>query len=63
MESRYDPIDCPLCLKKGCVIRIQYGEPNDKIFNLSLIGKVKLGGCNVDDKNYYCKNCKISMRI
>ncbi len=60
MESKYEPKDCDICLNKNCAIKIQYGEPNDKIFNLAQMGKIKLGGCNISENNYYCKNCKAS---
>ena len=50
------------CLKCGSLnaIKILYGMPTGEAFLLAKEGKIKLGGCCINESNpeYYCKNCE-----
>ena len=53
----------PKCTKCGLntsVIPIIYGKPAHSLIEAADQGKVKLGGCCVDNKKHYCKTCKHS---
>ena len=49
---------CPKCGLKNS-IRIVYGMPTHKTFLEGEVGKIKLGGCELDDNypEYHCKDC------
>jgi hypothetical protein len=50
---------CPKCGSKNS-IRIIYGMPTHKTFLEAEAGKIKLGGCDLDDNypEYHCKDCR-----
>lgn len=48
---------CPCCGKAKDVIRIVYGLPAQELIEQAGQGKIKLGGCDVGDKDLYCKGC------
>lgn len=50
---------CPKCSSKNA-IPIEYGLPGSDMFNKAKEGKVKLGGCCVDEGSpeFYCQDCK-----
>lgn len=55
-------ISCPVCGKSDEVIPIVYGFPTNKTFEAAEKGKVRLGGCLLEDKasQYYCKRDEVA---
>ena len=50
---------CPECLTKDSILKIQYGYPSNEGVIKADKGEIKLGGCTIDDNNpdYHCNNC------
>ncbi len=51
---------CPKCDSNEQVIPIVYGRPNKALRDIANQGKVKLGGCMMDQKKNFCKSCEES---
>ena len=51
------PQKCPKCGLNTHVIPIIYGKPAQALIDAAKEGKVKLGGCSMDNKKSYCKTC------
>jgi hypothetical protein len=53
-------MNCPKCSSKSSVVPIRYGMPGSKMQNEYHEGKIKLGGCSINENNpnYYCKECR-----
>lgn len=50
---------CPVCDKNDQVIKIIYGYPGPDLLQNANEGKVKLGGCIMNDNfRWYCKRDK-----
>ena len=47
---------CPKCNSRN-IVPITYGYPSSKGIKESEEGNIILGGCCVEDKNDYCKDC------
>ena len=49
--------NCPICGENDQVIPIIYGMPAPELFEKEEVGKVRLGGCIIDqdNKEWYCK--------
>jgi hypothetical protein len=60
MERFQNGKQCPECLSKDSIGKIQYGYPGNKMIDQADKGKIILGGCSISDKNpdYQCGNCK-----
>ena len=53
-------MNCPKCSSKDSVVHIRYGMPGQEMQDNYYKGKIKLGGCMIDDSapNYHCNECK-----
>ncbi len=54
-----EKIKCPACGAKN-VVKICYGLPTYETFLEAQAGKIKLGGCIVEENSpeYFCKDCE-----
>jgi hypothetical protein len=59
MARKKKPKECPKCGART-VIPIVYGYPAPQLWEKSLDGKVKIGGCLISDvsPNWYCTTCE-----
>ena len=51
---------CPNCSSAESVVPIRYGMPGPGMQQKYYEGKIKLGGCDMDEENpnWYCKKCE-----
>ena len=52
--------ECPKCSSKENVVPIRYGMPGPKMQQDYYEGKIKLGGCCIEenDPKWYCNKCE-----
>ena len=51
---------CSNCSSSKSVVPIRYGMPGVEMMQKYHEGKIKLGGCDMDEENpnWYCKKCE-----
>ncbi len=51
---------CPECLSRDSILKIQYGLPENEMIDQADKGKIVLGGCSISDENpdYQCRECE-----
>ena len=52
---------CPKCQNNKDVVPIGYGLPGPEMSEEAIMGKIRLGGCIIDDSSpdWYCKKCEL----
>jgi hypothetical protein len=60
LVSNKDEVICPNGGHVDNIIPIEYGYPSAEMWEKADSGLVALGGCEVEDYNYYCKIHQIS---
>ena len=64
MKKYQNRKQCPECLSKKFIVKIQYGYPSTEMIEQNDIETIIFGGCSIsnDSPDYYCEKCNNKWR-